>query len=105
MDRKRFKAEREIQRRLRERAREEKEIGNKVKIRYMKLCTEDRVLRWNEKRKELEERKKEGMKESLEGGRRERRRAEDFFWNVVGLRHLCEDTWEYKYSHDLTLWE
>lgn len=60
MDRRRFKAKKEIQRRLRERAREEREKGNKVKIGYMKLCIGDRVLRWNEKRKELEDgRKKE----------------------------------------------
>lgn len=49
------KEEREIQRRMRERAREEREKGNKVKVGYMKLYIGDHVFRWNEKRKKLEE--------------------------------------------------
>lgn len=52
------KEEREVQRRLRERAREEREKGKKVKVGYMKLYIEDRIFRWNEKRRELEDRRR-----------------------------------------------
>lgn len=49
------KEERGIQIKLRERAREEREKGNKVKVGYMKLFIGDKVFRWNERRKELED--------------------------------------------------
>lgn len=49
------KKEREIKRRLRERAREEREKGNKAKMGYMKLDIREQVYRWNEKRKRLED--------------------------------------------------
>lgn len=52
------KEERGIQMKLRERAREEREKGNKVKVGYMKLFIGDRVFRWNEKRGEIEDGRK-----------------------------------------------
>lgn len=50
--------ERRVQNKLRERAREERAKGNKVKIGYRKLFIGDKVVRWNEKVKELEEGRK-----------------------------------------------
>lgn len=49
------KKERGIQMKLREKAREEREKGNKVKVGYMKLFIGDKVCRWNERRKEMED--------------------------------------------------
>lgn len=42
------------------------------------------------------------MRGGLEEGRRERRRTVKIcFWNVAGLRYLCEDTWEYLKGFDV----
>lgn len=55
--------EREIQKRLREKAKEEKERGNKVRIGifiYMKIQIGEETFRWNEREQKLEEEKRRG---------------------------------------------
>lgn len=70
-------------------------------IRYIKLCIGDRVLRWNEKRKELEDGRKTEREKAWKGERERERELKICFWNVAGLRHLCENTWEYLEGFDV----
>ena len=52
--------EREMQTQLREKAKEEREKGNKVKVGYGKIMTEDSWYRWNAREKKLTEEKRRG---------------------------------------------
>lgn len=51
------KEEREVQRRLKERARKEREGGKKVKVGYRKMYIEGELYVWNEEGKEIRKRK------------------------------------------------
>lgn len=51
------KEEREVQRRLKERARKERERGKKVKVGYRKMYIESELYVWNEEGKEIRKRK------------------------------------------------
>lgn len=51
------KEEREVQRRLKERARKEREGGKKVKVGYRKMYIESELYVWNEEGEEIRKRK------------------------------------------------
>lgn len=55
------KEEREVQRKMRERARRKKEEGKKVKIGYRKITVEGKVYIWNEEEEELREKENFGI--------------------------------------------
>lgn len=51
------KEEREVQRRLKERARKEREGGKKVKVGYRKMYIESELYVWNKEGEEIRKRK------------------------------------------------
>lgn len=55
------KEEREVQRKMRERARRKREEGKKVKIGYRKITVKEKVYIWNKEEEELREKENFGI--------------------------------------------
>lgn len=87
------KEEREIQKQLREKAKEERTKGKKVKVGYMKIFIEDCVYIWNEKDRRLEEKSRRNWEE--EGKETVKEGLKICFWNIAGIINKCDETWEY----------
>lgn len=60
------KEEREVQRKLRERAGREREEGKKVKVGYRKIIVEGKIYIWNEEEEELREKENFGKAVRME---------------------------------------
>ncbi|KAH0814053.1 hypothetical protein GEV33_008739 [Tenebrio molitor] len=98
------KKEREIQKKIRAIAREERRQGKDLKVGYMKITIEGVQMRWNEEKGRLEKRvdgQKKGKTEGKHKGEQEkqgtkgRKGAKVLYWNVAGLRKRGDEFWDY----------